>query len=263
VRVATILGLAVLPCLPILLAVGDPDAVTYRVINSRSRIEVAVKSEGFTNAATLVLQAYEVTGSIVYDAVHPSRSRITIRVPVQSLSPVSPRLPAAGVGAFLAFMRGYPILYMERFPEIAFLGSGVEWGSALGSGYRAVRSPGLLEIRGRRTQVLLQGIAHITTAGLEVSGRHYVHLHDHGVARPYHPESSIQVKDDVEVNFHIFAVPEKELELRDDEVHPPKLTDRGEHSGELTPRGEPPDMKRKEPDLKTPSGELAPGLEPR
>jgi polyisoprenoid-binding protein YceI len=270
-RAARVVCFAAIPALPAFAVaawLAAPEtATTYRVIDSRSRVEVAVRAEGLVDHSKgLIFRARDVKGMIVHDPLHPDRSRVDFRVPVAGLYLSEPRLTIEQTNMCLAYLRCAWILDMARFREISFIGSGVKLGEPRGSGYFGIHSPGRLEIRGRMNRVVLDGIARITSEGVEVVGRHYVHLRDHGIQPLIDVRSSAyKLKQDVEVTFHIFAVPMVEWELHEDEVHPSKLTDRAERSGELHGKGEPPDMKIPEPELENPhSGEYTdPKYEPR
>jgi polyisoprenoid-binding protein YceI len=269
-RTARALGFAAIPALPafaIAAWLASPDgAETYRVIDSRSRVEVAVRAEGLIdNSKGLIFRARDIKGTIVHDPLHPERSSVDFRVPVKDMFLAEPRLTLEQTNMCIIYLRCAWVLDMARFGEISFLGSGVRFGEPRGSGYFSVHSPGRLEIRGTMNRTVIDGIARVTTEGIEVIGRHYVHLRDHGMQPLIDVRSSAyKLKQDVEVTYHIFAVPMVEWQLHEDEVHPSKLTPRGEHSGELEKKGEAPDMKRKEPELEDPhSGEYTdPRYEP-
>jgi polyisoprenoid-binding protein YceI len=270
-RTARALRLAAIPALPafaIAAWLGAPDgATTYRVIDSRSRVEVIVRAEGLVdNFRGLIFRARDVKGTIVHDPLHPERSRVDFRVPVKDMYLAEPRLTAEQTKMCLLYLRCSWVLDMARFEEISFLGSGVRFGEPRGSGYFSVHSPGRLEIRGRMNRTVIDGIARVTTEGIEVIGRKYVHLRDHGIQPLIDVRSSAyKLKQDVEVTFHIFAVPMVEWQLHEDEIHPSTLTPRGEHAGELEKKGEAPDMKVPEPEPVDPhSGEYTdPRYEPR
>ena len=277
---------AALPAIATAAWLAAPGQVSYRVIDSRSRVEVIVKTEGLVNHSRgLVLRAHDVKGRIVYDPLHPDRSRVDLRVPVRGLEPVAPRMTQDEANYVLDFLRSTWVLDVLRWPEISFVGSGVRWGEPRGSGFpresegrspsrgpgfgapefRGIHCPGRLEIHGRMAQVVLDGIARVTTEGLEVIGRRYVRQRDHGIVPLKDISGVYTVKNELEVTFHIFAVPETELELQADEVHPSKLSERAQRSGELEKKGEPPEMKRAEPELQDKdSGEFTdPKYEPR
>jgi polyisoprenoid-binding protein YceI len=257
---------AALPAIAAAAWLAAPGELSYRVLDSRSRLEVIVKTEGLVNHSRgLVLRARGVKGRIVYDPLHPDRSRVDLRVPVRGLEPVSPRMTQDEANEVLNFTRSTWVLDVMRWPEISFVGSGVRWGEPRGSGFHGIHCPGRLEIKGRMAQVVLDGIARVTTEGIQVIGRRYVRQRDHGIVPLKDISGVYTIKNELEVTFDIFAVPDAALELRDDEVQPPKLTERGERSGELEKKGEPPELKRGEPELRDKgSGEFTdPKYEPR
>ncbi len=257
---------AALPAIATAAWLAAPGQVSYRVIDSRSRVEVIVKTDGLVNHSRgLVLRAHDVKGRIVYDPLHPDRSRVDLRVPVRGLEPVAPRMTQDEANYVLNFLRSTWVLDVLSWPEISFVGSGVRWGEPRGSGFHGIHCPGRLEIHGRMAQVVLGGIARVTTEGLEVIGRRYVRQRDHGIVPLKDISGVYTVKNELEVTFKIFAAPEAELELQADEVHPSKLSERAQRSGELEKKGEPPEMKRPEPELQDKgSGEFTdPKYEPR
>lgn len=265
-RAVCFAAIPVLPGIAVAAWLGSPSALNYRIIASRSRVEVAVKTEGLINHSRgLILRAHDVTGNVVYDPLHPERSRVVFRVPVRGLEPVAPRMTIDEANYVLDFLRSTWVLDVLKYPEISFVGSGVKWGEPRGSGFFGIHCPGRLEIHGRMKQVVLDGIARVTSEGIEVSGRHYVNQRDHGMIPLKDISGVYTIKNELEVTFHVFAVPATEVELREDEVHPSKLTERAEKSGELEKKGEPPDMKVKEPEDKKPgAGSFAdPRYEPR
>lgn len=266
-RRAKVIGFAAIPVLPamaVALWVNAPLAQNYRILASRSRIEVRVESEGQIHAGKgLVLLAHDVKGRIVFDPVHPEATRVEFRVPVRGLEPFAPRMTTQEADYVLNFLRSTWVFDAMKNPEIAFVGSGVKFGERRGSGYLAITCPGQLEMHGRRNPITLEGIARVTSEGIEVSGRRFVRQRDFGMIPLKDASAVYKIKEEVEVTYRIFATPVPENAIGEDETQPAKLTERAEKSGELLDKGQPPETKQAEPEVKTRSGELDPRLEPR
>ncbi len=232
-----VLGFAAIPVLPVMAAafwLGAPTTQHYRILASRSRIEVRVTSEGqIHDGKGLVLLAHDVKGRIAFDPLHPDRTRVEFRVPGRGLEPLAPRMTTQEADYVLNFLRSTWVLDVLKWPEIAFVGSGVQFGEQRGSGYRAMKCPGQLEIHGRRNPVTLDGIARVTTEGIEVRGRRFVRQRDYGIVPLKDVTGVYKVKEEVEVTYSVFATPVNENELAEDEAKPAKLTERAERSGEI------------------------------
>jgi hypothetical protein len=265
-RVVCLAALPVFPAMAAAFFLAAPTGQSYRIIHSRSRVEVTVQTDGLINHSKgLVIMAAGATGRIVYDPLHLDRTRVEFRLPVRFMEPIAPKMTNAEAFYVVDFIQSTWVFDCPKNPEIAFIGSSIKWGEARGSGFYAFHCPGQLEMHGRRNAITLDGIARVTSEGIEVSGRRYIHQRDYGMIPLKDRTGVYKVKEDVEVTFHIFAEPEVENALKDDEAHPPKLTPRAEQSGELEKKGEPPEVKRPEPEVTKPhSGELTkPELEPK
>ncbi|MEZ0227952.1 MAG: YceI family protein [Planctomycetota bacterium] len=263
-----VIGFAAIPVLPVMAAalwIGGDTTRHYRILASRSRVEVRVPSEGqIHNGKGLVLLAHDVKGAISFDPVHPDRSRIEFRVPVRGLEPFEPRMTTTEADYVLNFLRSTWVLDVQRWPEISFIGSGVQFHERRGSGYRAIQCPGQLEIHGRKNPATLDAIARITSEGIEVSGRRFVRQRDFGIIPLKDMSAVYKIKEEVEVTFRVFATPVNETDLTEEEAQKAKLTERAEKSGELKGRAAPAEPMRPEPEVKTKAGELTkPELQPK
>lgn len=265
-RIVCFAAIPALPAMAVAFWLGAAPTTSYRIIASRSRIEVTVKTEGQIHQGHgLVLLAHDVKGRIVFDPLKPSAARVEFRCPVRGLEPYSPRMTIDEANYIMNFIRSTWVFDVGKNPEIAFIGSGIKFGEARGSGFYGVHCPGQLEMHGRRNPVVLDGIARVTSEGIEVSGRHYVRQRDFSMIPLKDVSGVYTIKNEVEVSYKIWAAPEVENELHEDEAQMPKLTERAEKSGELKDKGQPPEMKRPEPEVKNPkSGEFtAPKFEPK
>lgn len=182
----------------------------------------------------LTLEARDFRGSIVFDPTHPLGSRVELHVPVRSLEPLSPSLEGEDRNEVIDWVRSSWVLDVARAPEISFVGSGVHFRGSAGGGYVNVQMTGRLEIHHRMNPVVLPALAKLTDDGLEVMGRYRVSLRSFDILQLRDRTGAYTMKRDVEVDFHVVAVPETELELKDGEVHLPTLTPRAEHAGELS-----------------------------
>lgn len=203
----------------------------------------------------LTLEARDYRGSIVYDPAQPRAVRVEVRVPVRSLEPVAPSLEGEDRSEVIDWLRSSWVLDVARSPEISFVGSGAHFRGSAGGGFVNAQVSGRLEIHHRSNPVSLAILAKLTDEGVEVIGRHQVTLRSFDVLPLRDRTGVYRLRRDVEVDFHVTAVPEAQLELGADEVHPPELTGRAEHAGELT--GQAPETAPltvpEEPDLKVPA----------
>lgn len=232
-----------------------PDAVpSFRIVPGR--LTVRARWGGLVQHTDgLLLEARDWRGRISFDPLRPTTARVSVSVSVRSLEPVSPRLEEQERNLVLAYAFAPDLLDAGRWPEIAFVGSGLRAGGERGSGFFAVSVPGRVEVRGRAMAATLDAIARVTTAGLEVYGRHFIRASDHGirfVAAPDRLPGPGAIRDELEVEFRLLAVPETSLELREDEARPPELRERTRRSGE--PLREAPAPKTRSGEWRDPKG---------
>ncbi len=280
-RRAAVLGV-VLPVVALAAWLADPRVMQFRFVMGSGWLKVKVKTEGgpITPRSGLELSARDLRGEIVYDPLHPERSRVDLRVPVRALEPTAPAMTAGArrqalepmdrdqlatgdeKSFIMSYVRSTWVLDAVRAPDVAFLGSGVKFGEDRGSGYVAVTVPGRLELRGRTAPARLDGIARVTTSGIEIVGRHWVHLSSYGIPRIQDTATggTYRLGDEVEIEFHLVAVPAHADALGPDEVQFPKLTPRAERSGE--PKVAEPELRAKEPALQ-PEHERSGTLDPK
>ncbi len=237
---------------------GAPTARTYRIVPGHGKIEVYVKTEGLVNPSRgLILEAKDYSGKIVYDPLRPQASTVELRIPVRRLEPTAPTMTREEHDDLIVWLRSSWVLDMRRFSEIAFFGSGAHLGGARGSGFRAITVPGRLQIHGYMHEAKLQAIARIATDGIMIMGRHFVRQREHGMVPLKDATGVYTIRNEVEIVFNLFAVPETELALHPDEVQPPEWKERAEKSGEMLPGAPAPDRPLEDDEVKPPS------LEPR
>jgi polyisoprenoid-binding protein YceI len=177
-----------------------PPATTYTILPAATVLEVHTYRAGLLGGLGHEhdIRAHAFTGTVVYDAADPSRSRVALTVLTDSLR-VVPAGDSADIPAITKAMREH-VLDVARFPEISFASTDVTVGGD------TVHLRGNLTMVGVTRPVELDLALDVTPTVLHVSGWFAAKQTDFGI----HPYSAglgtVKVKNEVTFRLDVRAV---------------------------------------------------------
>jgi polyisoprenoid-binding protein YceI len=180
-----------------------PQLVAYTIIERASLLQVHVYKAGLLGGLghEHEVRAHGYAGTVAYDVGHPSRSRVSLTVPTDSLEVVIAG-DSSDIPAITKHMRE-DVLHVDRFPEIRFTGSAVVVRDS------TLHLRGDLTMEGVTRPVEMDLRLEVTPEILHVRGSFTVKQTDFGIA-PYGTAlGTVKVKNDVTFTLDIRAVAER------------------------------------------------------
>jgi hypothetical protein len=182
---------------------------TYTIVSHMGYVRVRVKTQGLVNPSKgLLLDARKYRGRILVDPMHLDGAHVELRIPYGELIPIAPRMTELERADVVDWLRSTWGLWAPGARDIAFVSSGANLRGLGPGGIVSVEMPGRLEIRksGRPETVAAQ--VRVDKDGITAWGRHTVRQRDYGLI-PYRDRSgAYSVKNELEIEFRVFAKPE-------------------------------------------------------
>lgn len=145
------------------------------------------------------------SGTVVFDADDPSRSRVDLVIGAKSLKVTGKGEPPDDVPKVQAVMEGDKVLDVARYPRITFRSTSVKGVSRDAAAFDATVT-GTLTIRDKAQPVTATVHVRKTTASLTASGRFTIKQTAFGI-QPISVAGVVTVKDELQIAFEIVAKP--------------------------------------------------------
>jgi polyisoprenoid-binding protein YceI len=187
-------------------AAGAPGPRTFEVDPARSTLEIDVYRGGFLAAFghDHLISAKEFSGRILLDPERVENSSVTFRVNTRTLTVVDPDVSDLDRDKVQSTMRSDRVLDIARYPEIAFVSTGVTRSYGTSDSW-TLKVSGRLSLHGVEKEATLPVILRLTGTELNGEGEISLNQTDYGITPPKVAGGMVKVKDVVRIRFVISA----------------------------------------------------------